>query len=127
MLRHLAVRAVAAVLISCLGAVFCAPEGAARGGTIASRAPICMTVTDSYTYTPLGVKVPAWLFTNQCGYAESFYAEYPNTTYWVASAKFAPHASFKQIANGQPASLFHVLECPSGWAAVGGNPYVCYK
>src|SRR5579859_1717905 len=93
MLRHPAGCAVAAALTSCLGAIFYAQSASgAHGATVASRTPICIAVTDSTISTLMG-KVPVWVFTNHCSYAEYFYVEYPDTNVWLPSAKFNPGQS----------------------------------
>jgi hypothetical protein len=105
--------------------IFVEPAGAA---TAASRAPICMKVTNTYINGGfLNQKFPAWLFTNHCNYVESFYVEFPGTRVWAPSIKFNPYQSLGFISNGQPASLVRILECPAGWSAAGGNPNVCYR
>jgi hypothetical protein len=129
MLRHVGVRVAAAALGGYLGIIFLAQDASVAYGalTTASRAPICVTVTDSYYYTLFGVKMPLWVFTNHCSYAEYFYAEYPGKTTWTASGKYAPYQSVSQASTGLSAKYFHLLECPSGWTATGTNPSVCYK
>jgi hypothetical protein len=127
MIRHIVARG-AAALSFCFGITFLAHDAEARHvKTIASRKPICITVADSYYYNLFGVKVPLWVFTNHCTYAEYFYAEFPSTRFWVPSAKFAAHQSVTKASNGMSAKYFNILECPLGSMAIGFNPYVCYK
>jgi len=123
--KSIATHAVATALGSFFGLlIFLHP--AAGAATVPSRAPQCMTVEDSYIINFLA-KIPAWLFTNHCSYAESYYAEYPGTTVWVPSVKFNAYESLAFMSNGKAAKLTHILECPSGSTATGTNPNLCTK
>jgi hypothetical protein len=100
----------------------------ADAATTASRTPQCIKVTDaSILGGILNQKFPAWLFTDACNYAVSFYVQFPGTAAWTPSVKFNPGQVIGYLSSGKPASQVHVLECPSGYSAVGTNPNLCSK
>lgn len=106
--------------LACLGT-----WGQAEAATVASRAPQCMTVADTYIISFLS-KLPAWLFVNHCKTPIYFYVQLPGESDWVPW-QFGANVSRTFISSGKPAKYIKMTECPVGTRSAGENGKVCYK